>query len=196
MLDNKVPVKTERIGEEKYEEIKMDETALDFSIEDLNKIKTFTDTATEIYTKIETKLNNFDINSRRKDNLKFKIFKTILNDIVEKKIQDNAIEKIHKYLNGKLCNLIEGWETIPFEKTSNFTQIFNKMIYYDIIIPENKEKNSFLEKSNEYQKYIQKNDFKKILNSFIEETLINDFGEIPPQKNEKIKNIDKKINVR
>lgn len=193
MLDNKVPVKTERIGEEKYEEIKMEETALDFSIEDLNKLKTFTDTATEIYTKIETKLNNFDINSRRKDNLKFKIFKTILNDIVEKKIQDNAIEKIHKYLNGKFCNLIEGWETIPFEKTSNFTQIFNKMIYYDIIIPENKEKNSFLEKSNEYQKYIQKNDFKKILNSFIEETLINDFGEIPPQKNEKIKNIDKKL---
>ena len=42
----------------------------------------------------------------------------------------------------------------------------------------------------------KKNDFKKILNSFIEETLINDFGEIPPQKNEKIKNIDKKINVR
>lgn len=196
MLDNKVPVKTERIGEEKYEEIKMDETALDFSIEDLNKLKTFTDTATEIYTKIETKLNNFDINSRRKDNLKFKIFKTILNDIVEKKIQDNTIEKIHKYLNGKLYNLIEGWETIPFEKTSNFTQIFNKMIYYDIIIPENKEKNSFLEKSNEYQKYIQKNDFKKFLNNFIEETLINDFGEMPPQKNEKIKNIDKKINVR
>lgn len=70
------------------------------------------------------------------------------------------------------------------------------MIYYDIIIPENKEKNSFLEKSDEYQKYIQKNDFNKILNSFIKETLINDFGEIPPQKNEKIKNIDKKINVR
>ena len=77
-------------------------------------------------------------------------------------MKDDEIKKIHQYLENKLDNLIEGWENIPFEKTSNFTQIFNKMIYYDIIIPENKGKNSFLEKSNEYQKYIQKNDFKKI----------------------------------
>lgn len=195
MLDNKVPVKTERIGEEKYEEIRMKETALNFSIKDLNNLKKITDTITEIYNEIEKKVNKFEIHPRKSDNLKFKIFEKFLNEI-ENKMKDDEIKKIHQYLENKLDNLIEGWENIPFEKTSNFTQIFNKMIYYDIIIPENKEKNSFLEKSNEYQKYIQKNDFKKILNNFIEETLINDFGEMPPRKNEKIKNIDKKINVR
>ena len=195
MLDNKVPVKTERIGEEKYEEIRMEETALEFSIKDLNNLKKITDTATEIYNEIEKKVNKFEIHPRKSDNLKFKIFEKFLNEI-ENKMKDDEIKKIHQYLENKLDELIEGWENIPFEKTSNFTQIFNKMIYYDIIIPENKEKNSFLEKSNEYQKYIQKNDFKKILNNFIEETLINDFGEMPPRKNEKIKNSDKKINVR
>lgn len=195
MLDNKVPVKTERIGEEKYKEIRMEETALNFSIKDLNNLKKITDTITEIYNEIEKKVNKFEIHPRKSDNLKFKIFEKFLNEI-ENKMKDDEIKKIHQYLENKLDNLIEGWENIPFEKTSNFTQIFNKMIYYDIIIPENKEKNSFLEKSNEYQKYIQKNDFKKILNNFIEETLINDFGEMPPRKNEKIKNIDKKINVR
>lgn len=195
MLDNKVPVKTERIGAEKYKEIRMEETALNFSIKDLNNLKKITDTITEIYNEIEKKVNKFEIHPRKSDNLKFKIFEKFLNEI-ENKMKDDEIKKIHQYLENKLDNLIEGWENIPFEKTSNFTQIFNKMIYYDIIIPENKEKNSFLEKSNEYQKYIQKNDFKKILNNFIEETLINDFGEMPPRKNEKIKNIDKKINVR
>lgn len=195
MLDNKVPVKTERIGAEKYKEIRMEETALNFSIKDLNNLKKITDTITEIYNEIEKKVNKFEIHPRKSDNLKFKIFEKFLNEI-ENKMKDDEIKKIHQYLENKLDNLIEGWENIPFEKTSNFTQIFNKMIYYDIIIPENKEKNSFLEKSNEYQKYIQKNDFKKKLNNFIEETLINDFGEMPPRKNEKIKNIDKKINVR
>lgn len=145
--------------------------------------------------KLKKKVNKFEIHPRKSDNLKFKIFEKFLNEI-ENKMKDDEIKKIHQYLENKLDELIEGWENIPFKKTSNFTQIFNKMIYYDIIIPENKEKNSFLEKSNEYQKYIQKNDFKKILNNFIEETLINDFGEMPPRKNEKIKNIDKKINVR
>ena len=131
MLDNKVPVKTERIGEEKYKEIRMEETALNFSIKDLNNFKKITDTITEIYNEIEKKVNKFEIHPRKSDNLKFKIFEKFLNEI-ENKMKDDEIKKIHQYLENKLDNLIEGWENIPFEKTSNFTQIFNKMIYYDI----------------------------------------------------------------
>lgn len=111
-------------------------------------------------------------------------------------MKDDEIKKIHQYLENKLDELIEGWENIPFEKTSNFTNIFNKMIDNNIIEPNNNITNNFLNKSNEYEKHIQKKENKEKLNNLIREILIEDFGEIPPQKNEKIKNIDKKINVR
>lgn len=195
MLDNKVPVKTEKIGEEKYEEIRMEETALEFSIKDLNNLKKITDTVTEVYNEIKKKVNKFEIHPRKSDNLKFKIFEKFLNEI-ENKMKDDKIKKIHQYLENKLDNLIEGWENIPFEKTSNFTNIFNKMIDNDIIEPNNNITNDFLNKSNEYEKHIQKKENKEKLNNLIREILIEDFGEIPPQKNEKIKNIDKKINVK
>lgn len=195
MLDNKVPVKTERIGEEKYEEIRMEETALDFSIKDLNNLKKFTDTITEIYNEIEKKVNKFDIHPRRSDNLKFKIFEKFLNEI-ENKMKDDEIKKIHQYLENKLDDLIEGWENIPFEKTSNFTNIFNKMIDNDIIEPNSSITNDFLNKSNEYEKHIQKKENKEKLNNLIREILIKDFGEMPQPKNEEIKNNNKKINVR
>ena len=111
-------------------------------------------------------------------------------------MKDDEIKKIHQYLENKLDNLIEGWENIPFEKTSNFTHIFNQMIDNDIIIPNSNITNDFLHKSNEYEKHIQKKETKDNLNKLIREVLIENFGEIPPQKNKKIKSVDKKINVR
>ena len=193
MLDNKVPVRTERIGEEKYDQIKMDEEALNFSVEDLNKLKTFTDSATDVYDEIESKLDKFEISDEKKENLKQEFFTTFLNEIVEEKIQDNEINEIHRSLENKLDELIDGWENIPFEKISNFTQTFNDLIYYGKIKAENKEKNIFLEKANDYKKYIKSDNFKEKLNSFIKNSLINKYGKLPEKQKEKINGNEKKM---
>lgn len=194
MLDNKVPVKTERIGEEKYDQIKMDEEALNFSIEDLNKLKTFTDSATDVYNEIESKLDKFEISDEKKENLKQEFFTTFLNEVVEEKIQDNKINRIHQILENKLDEFIEEWRKVPFEKISNFTQTFNDLIYYGKIESENKEKNSFLGKAKDYKKYIQSDNFKEELNSFIKNNLISKYGKLPEKKKEKINGNEKKMN--
>ena len=183
MLDNKVPVKTERIGEEKYDQIKMDEEALNFSVEDLNKLKTFTDSATDVYDEIKNKLDKFEIGSEKNDLIQ-NFFENVLNEILDKNFQDDEINRIHCSLENKLENLIDGWENIPFEKTSNFTNVFNKLYYFEKIEPNNEEKNSFLKKANEYKKYIQSNEFKEKLNSFIKNGLTNEYGKLPEKKKE------------
>ena len=68
------------------------------------------------------------------------------------------------------------------------------MIYYGKIEAENKEKNSFLGKSDDYKKYIHSNNFKEELNSFIKNTLINKYGKLPEKKKEKINDNEKKMN--
>ena len=172
----------------------MDEEALNFSVEDLNKLKIFTDSATDVYNEIESKLDKFEISDEKKENLKQEFFTTFLNEIVEEKIQDNEINEIHRSLENKLDEFIDGYENIPFEKISNFTQTFNDLIYYGKIEAENKEKNNFLEKSNDYKKYIQSDNLKEKLNSFIKNSLINKYGKLPEKKSRNINSSSKKLN--
>lgn len=97
-------------------------------------------------------------------------------------------------MENKLDEFIDGYENIPFDKISNFTQTFNDLIYYGKIEAENKEKNSFLEKAKDYKKYIQSDNFKEKLNSFIKNSLISKYGKLPEKKKEKINDNEKKMN--
>lgn len=185
MLDNKVPVRTERIGEEKYDQIKMDEEALNFSVDDLNRLKIFTDSATDVYNEIERKLNKFEINLDEDKYLKLDSFTFLLEEVMKEKMQDYKIDEIHYFLKEKLSEITDGWESIPFEKTSNFTHVFNNFIYYRFIRADDEKENSFLEKAEDYRKYIQSDDFKEKLNYYLK---------LPEKKSRNINSSSKKMN--
>lgn len=185
MLDNKVPVKTERIEKEKYEQIRMDEEALDFSVDDLNRLKIFTDSATDVYNEIERKLNNFEIDLDEDKYLKLDSFTFLLEEVMKEKMQDYKIDEIHYFLKEKLSEITDGWESIPFEKTSNFTHVFNNFVYYRFIRADDEKENSFLEKAEDYRKYIQSDDFKEKLNYYLKR---------PEKKNVNINSSSKKMN--
>ena len=185
MLDNKVPVRTERIGKEKYEQIRMEEEALDFSVDDLNRLKIFTDSATDVYNEIERKLNKCEINLDEDKYLKLDSFTFLLEGVMKEKMQDYKIDEIHYFLKEKLSEITDGWESIPFEKTSNFTHVFNNFIYYRFIRADDEKENSFLEKAEDYRKYIQSDDFKEKLNYYLK---------LPEKKSRNINSSSKQMN--